>query len=70
MLELFELVERLGRLERLIFKGFLFELVKAGSTFLKLILRSGNTGLLEKEETARGETKEGVSLFFIMFLSR
>ena len=69
-LELFELVERLGwleRLELLFLKVFFFELVVVG-TFLKLILRSG-TQAERKRRDSKSVKKRGSVCFFIMFLS-
>ena len=68
-LELFELVERLGwleRLELLFLKVFFFEVV-VGS-FLKLILRSG-TQAERKRRDSKSVKKRGSVCFFIMFLS-
>ena len=69
-LELFELVERPGRLVRLellFLKVFFFELVVVGS-FLKLILRSG-TQAERKRRDRNSVKKRGWVCFFIMFLS-
>ena len=69
LLELFELVERLGwleRLELLFLKVFSFEVV-VGS-FLKLILRSG-TQAERKRRDSKSVKKRGSVCFFIMFLS-
>ena len=69
LLELFELVERLGwleRLELLFLKVFFFEVV-VGS-FLKLILRSG-TQAERKRRDSKSVKKRGSVCFFIMFLS-
>ena len=70
LLELFELVERIGwleRLELLFLKVFFFELVVVG-TFLKLILRSG-TQADRKRRDSNSVKKRGSVCFFIMFLS-
>ena len=70
LLELFELVERIGwleRLELLFLKVFFFELVVVG-TFLKLILRSG-TQADRKRRDSKSVKKRGSVCFFIMFLS-
>ena len=69
LLELFELVERIGwleRLELLFLKVFFFEVV-VGS-FLKLILRSG-TQAERKRRDSESVKKRGSVCFFIMFLS-
>ena len=69
LLELFELVERLGwleRLELLFLKVFFFEVVVGA--FLKLILRSG-TQAERKRRDSKSVKKRGSVCFFIMFLS-
>ena len=68
LLELFELVERIGwleRLELLFLKVFFFELVVVG-TFL--ISRSG-TQADRKRRDSNSVKKRGSVCFFIMFLS-
>ena len=70
LLELFELVERFGwleRLELLFLVVFFFEVVVVGS-FLKLILRSG-TQAERKRRDSKSVKKRGSVCFFIMFLS-
>ena len=70
LLELFELVERIGwleRLELLFLKVFFFELVVVG-TFLKLILRSGIQADRKRRDSKSVKKRESVC-FFIMFLS-
>ena len=70
LLELFELVERFGwleRLELLFLVVFFFEVVVVGS-FLKLILRFG-TQAERKRRDSKSVKKRGSVCFFIMFLS-
>ena len=70
LLELFELVERFGwleRLELLFLVVFFFEVVVVGS-FLKLILRSG-TQAERKRRDSNSVKKRGSVCFSIMFLS-
>lgn len=70
LLELFELVERFGwleRLELLFLVVFFFEVVVVGY-FLKLILRSG-TQAERKRRDSKSVKKRGSVCFFIMFLS-
>ena len=69
LLELFELVERIGwleRLELLFLKVFFFELVEVG-TFLKLILRSGKQDDRKRRER-KSVKKRGSVCFLIMLI--